>query len=113
MPCQKLFLNLQWVVPQELKNLDIEVVTITQKILDHQRKSYQSLFLWNPIQPLSSATREKDPNQIQHTPSPTVKKFQGLVRSAGLPCSGQQGFTTGRTAVLYVQHQGDFFRKTL
>ena len=56
---------------------------------------------------------QKEPNQIQHTPSPTVKKFQGLVRSAGLPCSGQQGSTTGRTAVLYVQHQGDLIRKTL
>ena len=78
MPCHKLFLKLQWVVPQELKNLDIEVVTITKK-MDLQRKSHQSLFLWNPIQPLSSATREKDPNQIEHTPSPTVKKFQGLV----------------------------------
>ena len=30
MPCHKLYLNLQWVVPQELKNLDIEVVTITK-----------------------------------------------------------------------------------
>ena len=30
MPCQKLFLNLLWVVPQELENLDIEVVTITK-----------------------------------------------------------------------------------
>ena len=81
--------------------------------MDLQRKSHQGLFLWNPIHPLPSATREKDPNQIQHTPSPTVKKFQGLVRSAGLPFSGQQGSTTGRTAVLYVEHQGDFFRKTL
>ena len=81
-------------------------------MLDLQRKSHQSLFLWNSIQPLSSATREKDPNQIQHTPSPSVKNFQGLVRSAVLPCSGQQGSTTGRTAVLYVQ-QGDFFRKTI
>ena len=71
------------------------------------------MFLGKSIQPLSSATREKDPNQIQHTPSPTVKKFQGLVQSAGLPCSGQQGSTTGRTAALYVQHQGDIFRKTL
>ena len=70
------------------------------------------MFLWNSIQPLSPATREKDPNQSQHTPSPTVKKFQGLVRSAGLPCSGQQASTTGRAAALYVQHQGDFFRKT-
>ena len=30
MPCHKLFLNLKWVVPQELKNLDIEEVTITK-----------------------------------------------------------------------------------
>ena len=30
MLCHKLLLNLQWVVPQELENLDIEVVTITQ-----------------------------------------------------------------------------------
>ena len=30
MPCHKLFLNLQWLVPQELKNLDIEIVTITK-----------------------------------------------------------------------------------
>ena len=58
-------------------------------------------------------SREKDPNEIQHTPSPTVTKFQGLERSAGLPCSGQQGSTTGRTAELYVQHQEDFFGKTL
>ena len=112
MPCHKLFLNLQWVVPQELKNLDIEVVTIT-KIYWTFREKVISLFLWNSIQPLSSATGEKGPNQIQHTPSPTVKKFQGLVRSAGLPCTGQQKSTTGKTAVLYVQHQGDFFRKTL
>ena len=81
--------------------------------MDLQRKRHQSLFLWSSIKLLSSATRGKDTNQIQPTPSPTVKKFQGLVRSAGLPCSGQQGSTTGRTAVLYVQHQGDFFRKTL
>ena len=30
MPCHKLYLNLLWVVPQELENLDIEVVTITK-----------------------------------------------------------------------------------
>ena len=30
MPCHKLYLNLLWVVPQELENLDIEIVTITQ-----------------------------------------------------------------------------------
>ena len=30
MPCHKLVLNLQWVVPQEHENLDIEVVTITK-----------------------------------------------------------------------------------
>ena len=65
-----------------------------KNILDLQRKCHQSLFPWNPIQLLSSATREKDPNEIQHTPSPTVTKFQGLVRSAGLSCSGQQGSTT-------------------
>ena len=112
MPCHKLFLNLQWVVPQELKNLDIEVVTITKINWTFRKKCHQSLFRWNPIQPLSSATREKDANEIQHTPSPTVKNFRGLVRSAVLPCSRQQGSTTGRTAVLYVQHQGGFFRKT-
>ena len=30
MLCHKLYLNLLWVVPQELENLDIEVVTITK-----------------------------------------------------------------------------------
>ena len=30
MPCHKLYLNLLWVVPQEIENLDIEVVTITK-----------------------------------------------------------------------------------
>ena len=106
MPCHKLYLNLLWVVPQELENLDIEVVTITKVYWTFRESVIRVCFY-------GIQSNRSHPNEIQHTPSPTVTKFQGLERSAGLPCSGQQGSTTGRTAELYVQHQEDFFGKTL
>ena len=54
MPCHKLFLNLQWVVPQELKSLNSYNHKI---ILDLQTKSHQSLFQWNPVQPILKKIR--------------------------------------------------------
>ena len=83
MPCHKLFLNLQWVIPQELKNLDIEVVTITKIYWTFREKVIRVCFYgiqFNRSHPLPV---EKTPTKFNMHLHPESKSFKDLYEVLG------------------------------
>ena len=83
MPCHKLFLNLQWVVPQELKNLDIEVVTITKIYWTFREKVIRVCFFgiqFNRSHPLPV---KKTPTKFNIHLHPQSKSFKDLYEVLG------------------------------
>ena len=81
MPCHKRFLNLQWVVPQEFKNLDIEVVTITKIYWTFREKVIRFVSLEsNCSHPLPMTNT---PNKFNIHLHPQSKSFKDLYEVLG------------------------------
>ena len=83
MPSHKLFLNLQCVVPQELKNLDIDIVTITKTYWTFREKVIRVCFY-------GIKSNRSHPLSVKETPSkfnihlhPQSESFKDLYESLG------------------------------
>ena len=83
MPCNKLFLNLQWLVPQELKNLDIEVVTITKIYWTFREKVIRDWFFGIQLNRSHPLPVKKTPTKFNIHLHPQSKKFKDFYEVLG------------------------------